>query len=120
MILDEPDPYEQLKKMIEFTFGYLDSNEEFWRLYVSFALQPTIMDTAKKITNEFADRMIKIMTNIFKKIGLQNPKAEAYVLGGMIDGISLNYFFDKENFPLNSVKKKMLEKYSKEGIAKLK
>lgn len=120
MLLEETDPYQQLKKMIEFTFDYLDRNEEFWRLYVGFALQPTIMNTAKKTVKEFSDRMINIITNIFKKIGVPNPKAEAFILGGMIDGISLNYFFDKENYPFNSVRKKLLEKYSEVGLKKLK
>lgn len=110
------DPYEQLQKMIEYTFEYMEKNEEFWRLYVSFALQPVIMDAAKSVTKEFGDRMIKITTGIFKKIGIPKPKAEAYILAGLIDGISLEFFFDKENYPLKSVKGRVLEKYSKESL----
>lgn len=110
------DPCERLQKMIEYTFDYMEENEEFWRLYVSFALQPVIMDTAKNVTKEFSDRMIKMITGLFKKIGIPKPKAEAYILAGLIDGISLEYFFDKENYPLRSVKKSVLEKYNKESL----
>lgn len=113
------DPYDRLQKIIEYTFDYMEENEEFWRLYVSFALQPIIMDTAKSVTKEFGDRMIKMITSIFKKIGIAKPKAEAYILAGLIDGISLEYFFDKENYPIKSVKRSVLEKYSKESLQML-
>lgn len=119
MISKINDPYEKLQKMITFTFDYMEENEEFWRLYVSLALQPSVMDTAKKITTDFGDWMFNLIIPIFKKIGLPNPKAEAYILGGILDGVSLEYFFDKENYPFNAVKKKLLEKYSKEGLSKL-
>ena len=120
MLDQEKDPFKKLINAIEFTFDYMEDNEEFWRLYVSFALQPTIMETAKKITKSFNDRMIALMIHIFKQIGIPNPKAEAYILGGILDGVSLDYFFDKENYPLEIVKKKLLEKYSKETLSKLK
>lgn len=113
------DPYKQLEYAINFTFDYMEENEEFWRLYVSLALQPSVMATAKKITHDFGERVFKLLISIFKKIGIPNPKAEAYILGGLFDGISLDYFFEKENYPMKSVKKKLLEKYSKEGLSKL-
>lgn len=113
------DPYEQLKVLINFTFDYMGQNEEFWRMYVSFTLQPAIMETAKKTTKGLNDRLIKTISSMFRKIGLPNSKAEAYILGGILDGISFGYFFDKENYPISSVKKKLLEKYSKEGLNKL-
>lgn len=116
LIQQVDDPYKRLQKIIEHTFDYMEENEEFWRLYVSFALQPVVMDTAKSVTKEFGDRMIKMTTSIFKKIGIAKPKAEAYILAGLIDGISLEYFFDKENYPLRSVKKSVLEKYNKESL----
>ncbi len=113
------DPFEKINAALEYSFQYIEENEEFWRLYVSFALQPAITQSAKGATQEFTNRMIKMLSNIFKQIGIPNPKAEAYILGGMIDGISLEYFFDQENYPLKSVKKKLMEKYSKESLQKL-
>ena len=119
MVDEIEDPYEQLHQTIAYTFDYMEDNEEFWRLYVSLALQPTVMDTAKKITTDFGNRVFKMLINIFKKIGIPDPKAEAYILGGIIDGVSLEYFFDKENYPMKSVRKKLLEKYSKKELSKL-
>ncbi len=119
MVEDIEDPYEKLNTTLEYTFKFIKENEEFWRLYISFALQPTIMDTAKSFAKGFTDRMIKMITDIFKEIGLPNPRAEAFILGGIIDGISLEYFFDKENYPLKSVKKRVLERYSKVELNKL-
>jgi len=113
------DPYEQLKFAINYTFDNLEENEEFWRLYISLALQPSVMETSKKILHSFVEGVIGLLAKIFKEIGVPNPKAEAYILGGLFDGVSFGYIFDKENYRMKSVKKKVLEKYSKEGLNKL-
>ena len=92
------DPYEKLKFAINYTFDHLEENEEFWRLYISLALQPSVMETSKKILHSFVERVIKLLVRLFKEIGIPNPKAEAFILGGLFDGISFGYFFDKENY----------------------
>ena len=120
-ILDSKlDPYEKLRELIEFSFQYIEGNEEFWRLYISFVLQPEIIEQGKKVTNEFNTKILKKFEQTLKQAGLKNPSIEARILGALFDGIGLDYFIDKENFPLHKIKKFILERYSKEGILKLK
>ena len=120
-ILDSKlDPYEKLRELIEFSFQYIEGNEEFWRLYISFVLQPEIIEQGKKVTNEFNTKILKKFEQTLKQAGLKKPSIEARILGALFDGIGLDYFIDKENFPLRKIKKFILERYSKEGILKLK
>ena len=51
------------------------------------------------------------MTEYFRKKGYENPEAEAIILGSLLDGISLNYVFQTENYPIEAVKKKLLDIY---------
>jgi AcrR family transcriptional regulator len=120
-ILDSSfDPYEKLRVLIEFSFQYIEENEEFWRLYITFVLQPEILEQGKKVTNEFNTKILDKFEKILKQVGLKNPAIEARVLGALFDGIGLDYFIDKENFPLQKIKKFILRRYSKKGIEKLK
>lgn len=112
------DPYKLLELIIKGTFKHLRENEEFWKLYTSFALQWEISIQMKKMFNEFEKKYIKNIENIFGSINVKNPKAEAYYLGAMFDGISIDYLLDKEKYPLRSVERLMLQKYSKEHLQK--
>ena len=110
------DPYELLELMIKGTFKHLRENEEFWKLYISFALQWEVSEKMKNLFKEVEKKYLKKMENVFRKMGLKNPKAEAYFLGAMFDGISIDYLLDKDHYPLKSVEKLLLKKYSKEEI----
>lgn len=55
--------------------------------------------------------MISMLTEYFIKRGVEDPEAEAIILGSLLDGIYMNYLINPENFPLASVKKKLLDIY---------
>lgn len=114
------DPYEILEASIKITINHVKENEEFWRLYISFVSQIEIAELAKQIFGKIADKYLKQYTKIFKQIGVKNPKAEAYILAAILDGVPIDYIFYKERYPLNAILKQLLIKYSKEGLDKLK
>ncbi len=113
------DPYEKLKFMIEASFDMTMNNEEYWRLYTGLALQPGVIETAQRLTNEFESGFLKLLENLFKKLGVKNPHAEARILAALFDGLGIQYLLDKDNFPLEKMKKIFIQKYSREGIKKL-
>jgi len=114
------DPFEQLRVIIELTFTNLEKDEKFWRLYVSFLLQPDVKEDAEAITNGLLNEGFKLFENIFKQIGFKNPKNEAKLLGAIIDGMSFHYIFNKEHYPLKQMKRFLQKKYNKESLEKLK
>ncbi len=115
----EEDPYKILELLIKETFNHLRENEEFWRLYISFSFQKEITPKMKKVFEDVDKKYAAKMEKIFKKIGLRNAKAEAYYFGALFDGISVDYLLNKEKYPLKSVEKLMLKKYSREVLGKL-
>ncbi len=119
LIESDQDPYKILELLIKKTFNHLRKNEEFWRLYVSFSFQTEITPKMNKIFKDVDKKYAAKMEKIFKKIGLKNAKAEAYYFGALFDGISVDYLLNKENYPLKSIEKLMLKKYSKEVLEKL-
>ncbi len=114
------DPYEKLRLIIEFTFKYYEENEELWMLYASFILQPGILEEGKRLTAKFYEKYFTKMEEVFKSLGFKNPLMELRFLGALLDGIGIDYFFDKTLFPLQDMKEFLLKRYSKEGVEKLK
>ncbi len=114
------DPYEFLKFSIQYTIKNVKENETFWRLYVSFITQIDVEDLAKNIFGEIADEYILKFIDVFKQIGVKDPKAEAYIFGALLDGVPLDYLFYKDKYPIEIVEKELLERYSKSTLDKLK
>ncbi|MCD4747239.1 MAG: TetR family transcriptional regulator C-terminal domain-containing protein [Bacteroidales bacterium] len=53
-----------------------------------------------------------IISNFFKTKGIKKPEAEAKLFGAIIDGLSLNYIVDPDNFPIDTIKDILIEKNS--------
>jgi AcrR family transcriptional regulator len=113
------DPYVKIKVIIEATFKYYEENEERWKLYTAFIFQPAMFEEGKKIASYFNEKYLHVMEDILSSIGFKNPALEVKLINALLDGIGLDYFFDKTMFPLNEVKEYLLKRYSKERIDKL-
>ncbi len=112
------DPYEKLEVLINTSLSFAKDNEEYWRLYLSLALQPSVFDTAMLASKQFANQFLKYTVKIFKDIGAKNPDLEARVFGAVFDGLSLQYLMDKENFPLERMHRFLLRKYGKNELGR--
>lgn len=110
------DPYQILKIMIKETFNQLRENGEFWKLYTSFGLQQEVSENMKNLFDIIEEKYLTKLVKLFKKIGIKNSKAEAYLFGAMFDGIAIDYLIAKEKYPLGSVERLMLQKYSRENL----
>lgn len=114
------DPHVILEMLIRGTIKQVKENEEFWRLYVSFITQMEMAGVAKKIFDDILEIFMPRLTKLFRQIGVKNPKAEAYILGAILDGVPVDYLIDKENYPIDLIEKHLVKKYSKEELEKLK
>jgi len=116
VIEEVKDPFKQIKIMINQTFKMLKEHEKFWRLYMNFAFQPEVQKVSGKVFDEFLIDVFQAMEIMFKRVGIKNPAVEAKLLGAILDGISFHYILDKENYPLEKMRKFLIKKYSKENL----
>ena len=111
---EEKDSKKLLKAMISLTFKHLKENEEFWRLYISFALQLEVSEQMKELFFKVEEEFIAELARLLGKLGIKNAKTEAYLLGAIFDGVSIDYLLNKENYPLARIEKLLLKKYGVE------
>ncbi len=102
---------DELRYMIVEIFNILKADLQFWRLYFALVTQPIVSRMAMENMMEMAMPIFNILTEHFRDSGYKNPEIEARMLAAFLDGISVNYVFDPENFPLEQVKERLLEVY---------
>lgn len=104
---------EEFEFFIHENFRILQENIPYWKLYFSIFLQPEVFSIMKNEFFTIIESLIKILENYYKNKGVENPALEARMYGSFLDGISLNYIMDPDNFPLEEVKKYIIEKFGK-------
>ena len=113
------DPYEKIAFIIQAMFDYIRNEEEFWRLYFAMSLQPEIFETSQTVNIKFAQMYLTIIEKLFKEVGIKKSMLEARLFFAGLDGLGLQYFFYRDKFPFEKIKKYYLQRYSKDGIKKL-
>ena len=114
------DPYEKIAFIILAIFDYIKNQGEYWRLYFAMSLQPEIFNTSQNVNVKFTQIYLKIIEKLFKEVGIKDAMSEARLFFAGLDGLGLQYFFYRNQFPFQKMKKYYLQRYSKEGIKKLK
>ncbi|MCF8379868.1 MAG: TetR/AcrR family transcriptional regulator [Bacteroidales bacterium] len=104
---------DEMAFMINESFEILQTHSRFWILYFSLLPQAEVFEIVKDKFYSIYKLMISMLTDYFKKRGSDDPEAEAIILGSLLDGIYINYIFNPELFPLEAVKKKLIDIYCK-------
>jgi len=117
-IMDMMDPNhdgkitsDELEGMIHESFKMLEVHPKFWTLYFSILTQGGVFSLIKEKFQKTYTELTGMMAEYFRKKGVEDPEAEAIILGSLLDGIYINYVFNRENYPIETVKKKLIDKY---------
>ncbi len=96
---------------IDRIFEILQNNQKYWKLYFAIATQPTIFEKVLEKVQEFIEEYFRMMTAFFYHKDIEDPEAEAYLFGALMDGISMNFVMNPMGFPVEKVKKLIINKY---------
>lgn len=102
---------EEFEFLVNENFQILQENTDYWKLYFATMMQPTV---SKLVMDKFTDLLppLKaIVGDYFKRKGVKDPEAEASFFFAILDGIYLNYVMDPAEFPLERIKKLIIEKF---------
>ena len=105
---------QEIRYFIEETFRILEENVEFWKLYFAILTQPPVLKLVDKVFQETIESFFDMVERYFEEMGDKDPKASARVFIALLDGIGIHYVMNPENFPLESVKQKIIELYADE------
>jgi AcrR family transcriptional regulator len=102
----------EMHYFIDQVFDILKANIKFWRLYFMIMFQPEVYKLVEPDIIKLMGPFMSIALDFFKRIGVDDPIAEMRFFGAMMDGISMNFVMDPENFPLDGIKNKLHKMYT--------
>jgi len=108
-----PESFDEndFEELIDLTFEMVQKDYRFWKLYISLIMQPAAIRFLEEKIPEFMESYLNLYVTYYENKGVKNPDAEARFLGAVLDGVSLNYIVDPVGFPLEEVKKLIIEKF---------
>lgn len=102
---------DEFKYFIHNIFEIMQKNLKFWRLYFMVMSQPSVLKLVEKKLMEIITPFLVTMSDFYKNKGCTDPMARARVFASLLDGVSMNYMMDPENFPVEKVKEIIIEKF---------
>ncbi len=102
---------EEFKYFINEIFDLISNKRNFYKLYFALVMQPSVWKLFEKKMNEVIEPMIKLLIDYYTKKGSKNPHLEAVLIGAIFDGIGFNYVFNPDMYPLDDVKKLVIERF---------
>lgn len=108
------DPKKRIVFLIDFVLSELETKSDWLRflymLYLSTEGTNAIQEAMKKYKGQF-DRLFVAERKLYKDLGYADPDDEATYLRSILQGISLEYLLSGKNYPLNTMKEKIIKRY---------
>ena len=98
-----------IESLIDQNFDLLDESPRYWQLYFSVIMQPGVMNLAMESIMNILTPLMEKLGTYFKNKGFKEFEKEAYFIGSLLDGISLNYLYNKEIYPRDYAIKRIKE-----------
>lgn len=102
---------EEFRYFIEEVFNLMSRKLNFYKLYFSLMVQPTVWKLFEIQFTEVLDTLMATLTNYYERKGSSDPEAEAILVGSILDGVGFNFIFNPELYPLERVKKLIIKQF---------
>lgn len=106
-------PKDKLKFLVESTFKMMQEDFLYWKLLSMLSFHEDIVKKAEVHLRRSREYFISIQEKLFEEIGSKNPKIDTYLLGAILDGIFIQYVHMGKEYPLNEMKKYIIDKFLK-------
>lgn len=98
--------------LIDYIFKVSAENMQYWKLYFSVMIQPVVLEIFDDEVVELLLSVIEKFKNYFTIQNHANPLAEARLFAAILDGVAFHYIIEPQTYPIEDVKKVIIEKFS--------
>lgn len=111
--MKEDDPKQNIRVLFEAFFRQIKNNPEFWKLTLTLSLRSYEFPYIKEMVTTRLEEYITFLKDLFNRAGIEKPSEEARILGATLDGVVLHYVLADQNYPIDDVKKGIINRYVK-------
>ncbi|RUS97964.1 hypothetical protein DSM106972_081830 [Dulcicalothrix desertica PCC 7102] len=107
-------PAEQIKYIALGALEDVRRQPEVFRFYLNLFTQPKLDPVVAKYSKMLMDeqaRQFEVQTEMFKKLGVKNPRKRSLYFSSTLQGIMLMFSTYPDNFPLEEVKAQIIEEF---------
>ncbi|MFT7588369.1 MAG: AcrR family transcriptional regulator [Limisphaerales bacterium] len=118
-MVSEDIPTAELKfeHLLNQIFKSANKNLLFYKLFYSIRMQPSVQ---KLLSQQFSSLNSYIQANlesILIELGYKDFETESLILYALIDGASNHYVLNHKNYPIEDIKKAIVERYCQKQMA---
>jgi AcrR family transcriptional regulator len=110
----KPTPAAQIQHIAEGALADVQKQPDVFRFYLNLfsqpKLDPVVATYSQKLMDEQA-RQFEVQTQMFKKLGVKNPRQRSLYFSSTLQGIMLMYSTYPKNFPLDAVKVQVIAEF---------
>ncbi len=115
LVADEVQPgrdaQQTLRAIAERSFSMVDENPHFWKLLVSLAMQPEVLENVSQLLQQAQEESFAKYIDLFHQLGAEEPELEAYFFGGAMDGIMIGSMTLGDQYPKERMQRYVLERF---------
>jgi len=103
---------EMLIRYMKRLFSHISSSLMLWKMYMAIFSQPAILQILEEEIRVASKQPMDRVERYFKKQGYKKPALEVAFLSTLISGVIYEFIADPENYPLDQIKKRIINLYS--------
>jgi len=107
------DPAETLENVFRWYFNELRNNLGEWKFIIEIMLRADKYSFVKDLTTIKLGEYTKLFSALLQELGFEHPIKEAYVIGGLFDGIGFQCLVVGDGYPIDQMEKYLIDKYCK-------
>jgi AcrR family transcriptional regulator len=110
----KPTPAAQIRHIVEGALADVQRQPDVFRFYLNLFSQPKFDPIVAKYSQKLMDeqaRQFEVQTQMFEKLGVENPRARSLYFSSTLQGIMLMYSTYSKTFPLNAVKAQVFSEF---------
>ncbi|WP_083904932.1 TetR/AcrR family transcriptional regulator [Rhodopirellula sp. SWK7] len=100
---------DSLSKFVDNYLSFLQSERKFLKLQLSLMLMPELRDVVHEAQETRATLLLSTITGWLRDAGVDHPKGKARLFLAMLDGVALHYLCIYEQYPLRTMKSRLLQ-----------
>lgn len=104
----------EMKYFIQNVFRVIKENYDFWRLYLSLAFSPQVIELLRDNIPQQSDTLLSMIVDYFKRRGVEDPMSETIYFSSVLKGMAVQYILTPDLFPLEMMEKKLIERFCDE------
>lgn len=109
--MEQLSPDQFLDKMINQSINFVIYQKKIFRLMMALTIQPDVIEGMKEMIDTWKNEWLVPLENIFTLLNYENPKAEAYFLAALLDGVGLGYTVMEPGYPIEEVQELIRKRY---------